>query len=499
MERLTPRPAQLERIDRFLAEPTKAGALADEMGVGKSLVAVEIVLRFERTLTVGVKDTAAQFQELIQAQSDGAVHLRVIDSTKAGKIALADMLVGKPGHYFAGSQYLTRQDYEHRTKHDYAGRIVWKTDKNGDTIVKESTVIGPCLVPVPETEAVQLKTFAKMKPLDVLVFDEVHVIQNRKSAGFRTIKTLPTERRLGMSGTLFGNKFVGMWSICRWLWPDLIDRSFIRWQAEWCATETVYIKGGASTERVTGERSPGEFVKTLPLYIRSEAEPMPAPLEVYVDLTPNQRQQYSDLEADLVTWINDNPLVADLPPVLRQRLRTAALAEMSVTADGDVYFAPDCKSSKLQALGGILNNYWSTDEAVIIGTASKKFADIVFRRMSVAGEKVALWTGDTSSRKRAQIKADFLDGRTTRIVATIASMSTGLDGFQRVCAHLVWLDELDGNEAINAQFARRLFRPGRVGNFEAIKLIARNTLDEKILGANLARAIGNRSTLRKVA
>jgi SNF2 family DNA or RNA helicase len=61
------------------------------------------------------------------------------------------------------------------------------------------------------------------------------------------------------------------------------------------------------------------------------------------------------------------------------------------------------------------------------------------------------------------------------------------------------MNELDGNEAINEQFVRRLFRPGRKGDFQHVKLIANETLDENVLGANLARAVRNRQTLRAAA
>lgn len=501
MSKFTPREAQIHRIDRFLAEPTKAGLLADEPGVGKTLVAVEVALRFERTLTIGVKDTYQQFADLFEAQSEGAAVLRRVDSTKAGKAAMADMLAGVDGHYFAGSQFLTRQDYEYRTVRDSLGGPVWKTDKmTGLVITKErgENEIGPAEIPQPETFSFHLKTYRKMKPFDALIFDEVHVIQNRRSAGFKTIKTIRTDYKLAMSGTPYGNKFPGIWAITRWLWPELIDASFERWKHVWCLTEDVYLKGRKTTENVIGERYPGEFVKTLPFYIRAEAEPVPAPIEVMVDLTPIQASQYAALEEDLIVWIGENPLVVDLPPILRQRLRTLALGELSVTPEGQPFFANDCKSSKLGALGGILRGYWGGEKA-IIGMESKTFAYVTYARMVAAGESVAIWTGDTTSKGRDEIKRAFLAGEVQYIICTIRSMSTGLDGFQTVCSKLAWMNELDGDESGNEQFVRRLFRPGRVGNFEHIKLIARGTKDEDVYGANLALALKNRSTLRLAA
>jgi superfamily II DNA or RNA helicase len=483
----TPRAAQSERIQRFLAEPTKAALVADDPGFGKTLVAVEVAQQFDRVLIIGVKDTAHQFADLFSIQTEGRITLRRIDSTKPGKAALADMLAGNAGHFFVGAQFLTTQDWGHEKQFNADGTPKYVVKADGTVTDKQESV------------RVHLKTYAKMKPMDLIVFDEIHMVQNRKSVGIRTLRTIKTEWKLGMSGTPYGNKFPGIWAIARWLWPEIIDASFIRWSDEWCTKETVYLGGGKSTEQIVGEKEPGKFVSTLPLYIRAEAERVPPAVEVYVDLTPAQRRQYSELEADLVTWLGEHPLVVDLPVQLRQRLRTATLGEMSATVDGEIYFDLNCKSSKLQALAGILG-HWGNQPA-IIGTDSKRFAKVVHARMLAAGEKVALWTGDVSSVQRDQIKADFLagDGRVQYIVATIASMSTGLDGFQKVCSKLAILSELDGNEAVNEQFVRRLFRPGRVGEFQWVRILAKDTKDAGVLGANLARSLTNRVTLRHAA
>lgn len=531
MQKQTPREAQALRIKSLRAEPTKAALVADEPGYGKTLVAVESAVQFERTLTVGIKDTYGQFADLMLAQTDGAVVLRRIDSSAPGKKAMQDLLAGAPGHFFVGAQYLVKQDwvsklaFESRTRRpkfktvtgsdelvlvpmNESERALWKEEHPAKRVPGNgATVIGPALVPIRERRSVQLKTYAKMPPVDLLIFDEVHLIQNRKSAGFKTIQTIASEYKLGMSGTPQGNKFPGIWAVTRWLWPDLIDPNYVRWQDDWCTTETVYKDGQPlldhfdnPVQRVVGEKYPGEFVKTLPLYFRAEAEPIPDALPVYVDLSPEQRHQYESLERDLIVWIEDNPLAVEIPANLRQRLRTAALGELSVTDEGEVYFDTECVSTKLRALQGILR-FWG-DQPAIIGMDSKRFAKVVVERMTRAGESVAEWTGDISSKQRDQIKARFLAGELQYIVTTIPSMSTGLDGFQKVCNKLAWLNEMDGDEAVNEQFVRRLFRPGRTeanGGFQQVKIQARETKDVGVYRSNKLRAFSNKNTLRLAA
>lgn len=532
-EKFTPREAQQYRIDRILAEPTRAALLADDMGVGKTLVATEIVLQgdFERVLIIGVKDVFGHFAENFTRQSEGAATLRRLDSTKKGQDALADFLAGKPGYYFSGSQYITAQDWDHVPAFNDDGTPKFKIVKStGEVETKPATIskapvliprsideigpwmtprmvpqIGPALLPTRESKRVHLGTYKKMKPLDLIIVDEVHIMAaNRKNIGRRTLLTIKAGFKLAMSGTWFGNLFDNAWSICRWLWPETVDASFIRWKREWCATDTVYVKGGKAQDVVVGEREPGKWVSTLPCYIRAEAdEKAPPATEVYVDLTAAQRAQYQDLENDLLTWVEDRqskgiqPLVADIPIVLRQRLRTATLGEMSFNEDGEIGFSMESKSAKLTALRGILD-LWE-GQKVIIFTDSKRFAKVTVARLQRAGYKAVEWSGDVSSKQRDAIKESFTSegGEVQYIVAVIAALSTGYDGLQKVCNRMIWLSE---SESVieNAQAQARLFRPGRTlanGGFMEVKILARDTHDVGIYSRLITRHAGINTSL----
>lgn len=486
MSRKTPRPDQAERIERFLAEPTKAALIADEPGIGKTVVGAEIAVLggFERVLIVGVKDTYGQWRETVLGQSDGELDVRRIDSTKAGRQAFADFMAGVAGIFFSGSQFLVRQDwrYDPVTNADGSPKMVIDK-KTGMPTDKQ------------ESERVHLMTYKKMKrPVDLFIFDEAHVIANKKSIGRRTVMSIPAERKTALSGTPGGNSFEGLWSLTRWLWPELIPGSFYAWRDKWCTTEDLYVGRDKPVTVVTGERVPGAFVASLPCYFRAEAPPVPAPKVVWVDLDEVQRAQYDALAEDMILWVGENALVPELTVTQRQMLRTATLGTLSITEDGKATFDLECSSSKLNALAGLLRFYG--DQPVIIGVDRKVFADVAAERMRRAGFKAVAWTGSVSSKERDQIKADFLAGRVQYIVATISSMSTGLDGFQDVCSKLVWLDELEGNPSMNEQFVRRLWRPPYSAEFEQVKILARDTWDDEIYVKNMMSHVAMKRSLK---
>lgn len=476
--KLTPHPSQADAIERIMQEPTHAALLASDTGTGKTLVAMELLVRmgFKRTLTIGIKDTYQQFADRLKAQSDGTMELRRIDGMKAGRANLAAMLAGDDGHWFVGSQFLREQD--------------WATEGNG--IIDDDGKEG--------TERVQLKTFAKMKPLDALIFDELHVVADKGAKTRRTLISLKTDWKIGASATPYGNSFAGSWSICRWLWPNHIDPAFSRWSTEWCATKSQRVTGGRQVQIITGERSPGEFVKTLPCYIRTEALAVPAPSVHYVELTPQQRADYESVEEDGVTWLMSHPdlrpMVTNLPITKQIRLRQMTLGVMSMTDEDDVYFHLETESTKLAALRQIIDGW--EPQPVLIYVDSKRFAKVTVARMQRAGYAAVEWSGDVSSKDRDRIKADFIDGSVTFIVAVISSFSTGLDGFQTVCNKIIWLSASQDNRH-NLQAVARIFRQGMTqahGGFSHVHIIARDTIDEGVFSRKTAETIALRSTLK---
>jgi superfamily II DNA or RNA helicase len=481
---------------------------------GKTVMTVELILRmgFKRCLILGVRETADQWSERMDAQSDGTMQIRQLNSTKAGKAEWDKMASGADGIWFAGAEWITAQDWEPRQEMDTNGHKLWKEDEEGKRILRNGE-------PVPVTKQHHRNIFKRVgfqvHPFDLIAFDEVQKVSNRKSVGRKSLVTIPAVNKLALSGTPVGNKFSNSWSITRWLWPEHIDASFQRWSDEWCESKPVLLKSGKVLEDARGnpvrtlgnEREEGEFVKTLPGYLRMESErEVPEPEIVEVDLSPAQRADYDDLLRDMMLYLESPEgqrvtLVADIPIVLRTHLRSATLAVMSMHEEEGIFYADDAISSKLHALRGIVDREDWRGRPVVIYTHSRRFARIIALRMNAAGYGTAEWSGKSTRAARKTIKADFMAGRLQYIVATIQALGTGLDGFQTKCNRVVWLSETEDFSA-NLQASRRVFRSGNdamLDDFQAVKVIARDTYDSGILSRNVANILAMRATLRLVA
>lgn len=538
--KLTPYDWQEGIIQRMLAEPTHSVLLASEQDTGKTLVASEFLARkpeFQRVLIAGVKDTFAQWRDRLAAQSDGRIELRRVDSTKKGRAAFEALLAGENGYFFAGHQYLATQDWTRVFELDGDRRRIYAL-KRGKPVLKprREGEIGPAFVPTFAMKRKHLRRYVKMRPLDVLISDESHIHANRTSNGIGTVRSIPTDWRIALSGTFYGNKFENAHTLTRWLWPAelneageyIIAPSVVSWRAQWMAFGEVefwtraipfgalVLESAGDRHKVrvkdyNGEKNPGEFVATLPCYLRVESPsgPVPEPELFEIDLSPAERVGYDQMVEEGVMWLDAHgdlePLVSNLPVVKRTRLRTAALGTMSlrwlreIDKDGrqvsEVFFNEDTRSTKLQALRQILDRPdWAGKQAIVF-THSRVFAEVVAIRMQRAGYAAALWAGSVSSKERDQIKADFLAGKVRYIVAVVESFSTGLDGFQAVCNRVVWLSRSD-NTTQNSQAARRIWRNGGdLENYRSVEVIARDTYDAGVFDAYRVKTSLMRRTL----
>ncbi|MDF2506300.1 MAG: hypothetical protein K0Q52_159 [Microbacterium sp.] len=564
-EKHTPRADQEIAIEAGLAQiGTSDGVLiGDEPGFGKTTIGAELILRagWQRVLLIGLGDTHAQWDERLRAQSDGARGVRIMNGSAAGRAEFEAFMRHEPGIFIATADFLREKDWETITLRDDQGRPRPELDKkSGDRVFKARKsgpfqgelllidraegqigpaqtpklekrktakgVIGPALEPVYKTKSDHKGVYRKFarKPLDAVIFDECQAIANKSSNTRRTILSIKASYRAALSGTWFLNALENMWSVARWVWPGenpatglpYVESSHDRWKARFLESEAVTGRGGKQIEtkrgtgvtRVVGEKVPGEFVSTLPCYIRRENEPVPAPEVVYCDATPRQREQMDDLQKDLMTWVRDwqgeeMPLVVDMPPILRMRLRQVAIAELSMGVDPEtgketVFMADDAASAKLLPLRNLLDIAYA-GQPVAIYTDSKIGAHFIAQRMRRAGYDARAWTGDLSRPEREKLKQAFIGGEFPYLISTIQSFGTGLDGFQRRANKVIWISEADGNPALNEQAIRRYFRPGMTkewGGFQHVKLVMKDSVDEISLAQLIEKAWAVRNAMQ---
>ena len=448
--RLTPDAEQEQAITRIVNEPTKAALNASQFGTGKTLVTVEVGLRLgaEIVLIVCPLFTKQSWKETILGQSPDTNVYMIDNKTKGGKAAMASLMQKDPGWYIVGREF-------------FAAKSV------ADKFVSIS------------------------KHIDLLAYDECAKWANRKSRGFAHMRKIKPKFKLAMSATPWANKFENIWTITRWLWPELIPRSFWNWVAQWCKTAYDPFAGAV----VDGEKQPGAFVNSLPCYIRLEKDfGEVEQVRILVELSRVERNIYDKFNKTMIIWLNENPLVAKLPIDKRNRLRAMTLGEVFYDEELDtINFDPSMKSTKYDTLVDVIREY---DEPMLILTESQKFARVVTERLKNDGYKAEEWSGKVSEKERNEIKARYIDAETDYIVAVIKSIGEGTDGLQARSRIMVWLSR-DESGYHTEQAFRRLYRRGQRGQVISIDIEAIDTYDTGVLDKGIAKALSHNESLKK--
>jgi hypothetical protein len=452
MHKLTPKAEQEAAIVRMSSEETGAALNGSTMGAGKTLTGVEVAKRIGAQTVLVIAPLGTRLGWKVTFERQGVMlPFRWINSTADGKQALADWQWQLPGIYFIGVEYFVRLGWDGKAR-----SIVWT------------------------------------KVADLVMFDEAHRGQNRNSKTYKTLKQVKAGYKMSMSGTPSGNKFDGAWAVTKWLWPNIIPNSFHNWAKIWCKFEYSYFSPGG--KRIDGEREPGAFFNSLPCYIRMESELNVDLIEdtKYVELSAPQRKAYTNLEKNMMTWVEGNPLVVEFPITLRARLRQASLGMFSVGDEGEVSFALDCKSTKIDAMFEVLQDDWDGEPALIL-TDSRKFADVVVARL---GDKARAWHGNVSQAQREKTKEEFIGGSVDYVVAVTSAIAEGVDGMQHATHNILWLSRSD-NRILNEQAMARVFRQGQTRQVRSVEIIAIDTFDSGVLSSQLEKAIEMNKILKE--
>jgi superfamily II DNA or RNA helicase len=325
-----------------------------------------------------------------------------------------------------------------------------------------------------------LTTYATMR-LDVarlaetdfeyVILDEAQAIKNASSQVAKASRLLRGRHRLALSGTPIENHLGELWSLFEFLNPGLLGsvRSFQRTFA--------------------GKNTPPERREALaralrPLILRRTkqqvAPELPERTEqtLYCELEGKQKQQYDELRdhyRDLLLGRVakggnlDKSRMQILEALLR--LRQAACHPALINPESDA------ESAKSELLLSELRDVVESDQRALVFSQFTSFLDIV--RRSLDAERIPYLYLDGRTRDRQAMVDSFQreDGPPLFLI----SLKAGGLGLNLTRADYIFLLDPWWNPAVEAQAIDRAHRIGRTNPVVAYRLIARDTVEEKIL------------------
>jgi superfamily II DNA or RNA helicase len=304
---------------------------------------------------------------------------------------------------------------------------------------------------------------------DHVVLDEAQAIKNEASDTSRAARRLAADHRLALSGTPVENHLGELWSLVEFLNPGMLGRA-TTWKA------------------VTEGRPNPEAIALLgralrPLMLRrtkAEVAPdLPARMEEtwVCELEGSERALYDELRdrfrAELLQTASTGGVAPAGTRVLEALLRLRQAACHPGLVDPARRHE---RSAKLDALLPELLSLRASGQKALVFSQFRSLLDIVKPALEAEGLVVAQLDGQT--RDREALVQRFQEDPTLGVL--LISLKAGGVGLNLTAAEYVFVLDPWWNPAAEAQAIDRAHRIGQTKPVFAYRLIARDTVEERI-------------------
>jgi len=425
------RPYQKEGLGwlKFLRDFSFGGCLADDMGLGKTVQVLAMLLarkeeiKKDRKPSLVVVPRSLVFNWMEEAKRF-AKGLKVLDHSHAQRTK--------------GGEHLSDYDVVLTT---------YGTLRN---------------------DAVYLKDIE----FDYLILDESQAIKNASSESAKAARLLQGRHRLALSGTPVQNHLGDLWSLFDFLNPGMLGTSSV------LSGATALTKSLDQDTKMVLARALRPFI--LRRTKEQVAKDLPAKLEqtIYCELDNVQRKNYDELKEyyrknllDLVAREGINKAKIQILDALL-RLRQAAchpgLIDKKRVTDS---------SAKLETLIPRLVEIAEEGHKALVFSQFTSFLSIVKARLDKEKIKYEYLDGKTKDR---QARVDHFQ-RDPKLKLFLISLKAGGVGLNLTAADYVFLLDPWWNPAVEAQAIDRTHRIGQTRQVFACRLIAKDTVEEKVL------------------
>lgn len=317
-----------------------------------------------------------------------------------------------------------------------------------------------------------------------VILDEAQNIKNPSAKQTQTIRKLPAEFRIALTGTPVENRLSELWSIMHFLNPGYLGS-----QSDFQARFARPIEKAGDEQAAQQLRSLTQpFIlrrlKTDPTVIQD----LPDKLEMttYCTLTAEQATLYQAVVEDSLQQVEESEGIERRGLVLSTLLKLKQVCNhpAQFLADGSPATLPSAdgtehRSGKLARLNEMLEEALAEGDRALIFTQFAEMGELLKRQLQAAfGQEVLFLHGGTPLKKRDEIVARFQSRRGPALF--VLSLKAGGTGLNLTAANYVFHFDRWWNPAVENQATDRAFRIGQTRNVQVHKLVCAGTLEEAI-------------------
>jgi superfamily II DNA or RNA helicase len=406
---------------KFLRRFRLGGCLADDMGLGKTVQVLALLTCDERrgpVLVVAPRSLIFNWREEAARFAPG---LQVLDFTGVGR----------------------KDRWEHIHQHDIV-----------------LTTYGTMRRDAPQLREIRF---------DTVVLDEAQSIKNSSSESAKAARLLNGEHRLALTGTPIENHLGDLWSIFEFLNPGLLGSAAVfRSHTTEVAEESVAMLSKALRPFIL-RRTKEQVATELPPKTQQT---------IYCELKREQRKLYDELRdhyrATLLGRVDELGVQKSRMHILEALLRLRQAACHPGLIDPSRVEGP---SAKLEVLTARLREVIQEGHKALVFSQFTSLLAIVRSRLDA--EQITYEYLDGSTRNRQARVKRFQEDSACPVF--LISLKAGGLGLNLTAAEYVFLLDPWWNPAVEAQAVDRSHRIGQSQHVFAYRLIAKDTVEEKVL------------------
>jgi superfamily II DNA or RNA helicase len=414
----------------FLQRFGFGGCLADDMGLGKT-IQVLALLESRRALRAGKQNDSLR-SSLVVVPRSLVFHWKAEAARFAPKLRVLDHTGGarlKPGDHF---------------------------DRYDVVLTTYGTL---------RRDALQFKDLR----FDYCILDEAQAIKNAGTLSAKAARLLSADHRLALSGTPVENHLGELWSLFEFLNPGMLGSA------------SVFGRAGRNPDPATRNvlaralrpfilrRTKGEVARELPAKTEQT---------IYCDLEPRDRKLYDELRdyyrARLLKNADGEGMSQMKFQVLEALLRLRQAACHPGLIDKKKAAEP---SAKIDTLLAQLDQVIDEGHKILVFSQFTSLLAILRSRLDEAKIPYAYLDGRTRDR---QVPVEQFQND-PKLKLFLISLKAGGLGLNLHAAEYVYLLDPWWNPAVEAQAIDRAHRIGQTRQVFAYRLIARDTVEEKVL------------------
>ena len=312
---------------------------------------------------------------------------------------------------------------------------------------------------------------------ETIVLDEAQAIKNANTESAKAVRLLKSDHRLVLTGTPVENRMTDLWSLFEFLNPGMLGSA------------SVFRASTAGDENGAGAALSSDSAKILskalrPFILRRTKEQVATELPpkteqtIYCELDQIQRSLYDELRTHyreaLLGRIEQMGIEKSRMHILEALLRLRQAACHPGLIDKK---RADESSAKLDALLPQLTEVVEEGHKALVFSQFTSLLAILRKRLDA--EKIAYEYLDGKTRDRESCVRRFQETKDCQVF--LISLKAGGLGLNLTAAEYVFLLDPWWNPAVEAQAIDRSHRIGQSRHVFAYRLIARDTVEEKVL------------------